>query len=106
MTGDGACRLTTRHVPSVASPLGSSVGGDAIFPAPDNTCDGAIDAWTLVACTVDSVARRSPSKSTARWRRSTPPKTGRSYPAPTSSCALMGTGLGTTAAAATARLST
>jgi len=56
MTGDGECRLTNRHVPSVAYPIGSSVGGDAIFPVPDDTCDGADDAWTLVSCTVDGAA--------------------------------------------------
>jgi len=54
MTGDGACTLTNRHVPSVAIPLDSAVGGDAIFPVPDEAC--AAPAWTLAACAVDAAA--------------------------------------------------
>jgi len=56
MTGDTECRLTNRHVPSVAYPLDVAAGGDAIFPKPDDTCDGSPDAWTLVACVVDAAA--------------------------------------------------
>lgn len=49
-----ACTLVNRHVPSVAVPLDSSTGGDAIFPEPDAPCAG--ETWRLSACAVDAAA--------------------------------------------------
>lgn len=53
-TGPAACALVNRHVPSVAVPLGSSTGGDAIFPEPDAPC--AAPSWALASCAVDAAA--------------------------------------------------
>eukprot|EP00168_Porphyra_purpurea_P009956 TRINITY_DN2444_c0_g1_i1.p1 TRINITY_DN2444_c0_g1~~TRINITY_DN2444_c0_g1_i1.p1 ORF type:complete len:756 (-),score=211.13 TRINITY_DN2444_c0_g1_i1:41-2308(-) len=49
--GGANCSIVDRHVPMVAYPLLSDVGGDAVFPAPDD-CP-AIKSWSLVACGVD-----------------------------------------------------
>ena len=49
---DGAnCEIVDRHVPMVAYPLGSGVGGEAIFPVPDD-CPTK-QSWVLIACSVD-----------------------------------------------------
>ncbi|GAB0493947.1 hypothetical protein MMPV_005235 [Pyropia vietnamensis] len=53
--GSGApCSLVDRHVPMVSYPLDSSVGGDAVFPVPDDCPDK--ESWVLAACAVDSSA--------------------------------------------------
>ncbi|GAB0493948.1 hypothetical protein MMPV_005236 [Pyropia vietnamensis] len=51
---DMACALVDRHVPMVSYPLDSSVGGDAVFPVPDDCPDK--ESWVLAACAVDSSA--------------------------------------------------
>eukprot|EP00170_Pyropia_yezoensis_P005634 contig_22877_g5650 len=53
-SGPTACTLVNRHVPSVAVPLGSSTGGDGIYPHPDAPC--AAESWSLVSCAVDAAA--------------------------------------------------
>jgi len=53
--GSGAnCTLVDRHVPMAAHPLGSAVGGAAVFPVPDDCPSKA--SWALAACAVDVVA--------------------------------------------------
>jgi len=49
--GGANCTIVDRHVPMVAYPLASGVGGDAIFPVPDD-CP-AKQSWVLIACGVD-----------------------------------------------------
>jgi hypothetical protein len=50
VSNSATCALADRHVKSVAYPLNSSDGGDAVYPDED-TC-GTSD-WTLVNCSVD-----------------------------------------------------